>query len=94
MRSSSKPVDISDSDLRALVRDVIARGVKTDRPQADAQPVQSDAQAVQSDASATGLLHVSHQRLTRLTSADADGFCLIEPTVRCSRCGYCLSLGH
>jgi hypothetical protein len=86
MRSSWKPVDISDSDLRALVRDVIAQGVKTDRPQADAQPVQSDA-------SATGL-HVSHQRLTRLTSADADGFCLIEPTVRCSRCGYCLSLGH
>ena len=87
MRSSSKPVDISDSDLRALVRDVIARGVKTDRPQADAQPVQSDA-------STTGLLHVSHQRLTRLTSADADGFCLIEPTVRCSRCGYCLAFGH
>ena len=79
-------MDISDSDLRALVRDVIARRVKTDRPQAAAQPGQSDVSATD--------LHASHQRLTRLTSADADGFCLIEPTVRCSRCGYCLSLGH
>jgi len=25
---------------------------------------------------------------------DGDGACLIEPTVRCTHCGYCLSYGH
>jgi len=25
---------------------------------------------------------------------DGDGACLIEPSVRCNHCGYCLSYGH
>ena len=39
-------------------------------------------------------LHPSHQRITVLRSGDDDGACLIEPTVRCNHCGYCLSYGH
>jgi hypothetical protein len=37
--------------------------------------------------------HVSHLRLP-LVSGDEEGACLIEPSVRCNHCGYCLSLGH
>ena len=29
-----------------------------------------------------------------LPSGDDEGACLIEPAVRCTHCGYCLSLGH
>jgi len=25
---------------------------------------------------------------------DAEGLCLIEPTVRCTHCGYCQTYGH
>jgi hypothetical protein len=37
--------------------------------------------------------HASHLRLP-LVSGDEDGACIIEPSVRCNHCGYCLSLGH
>jgi hypothetical protein len=33
-------------------------------------------------------------RLPLLRSGDEDGACVIEPTVRCNHCGYCLSYGH
>jgi hypothetical protein len=38
-------------------------------------------------------LHASHGRLP-LASGGDDGACLIEPTVRCTHCGFCQSLGH
>ena len=38
--------------------------------------------------------HPSFVRLPVLGSGDADGNCLIEPSVRCNHCGYCLSYGH
>ena len=38
--------------------------------------------------------HASQTRLPLLRSGDDDGMCLIEPAVRCTHCGYCLSLGH
>ena len=37
--------------------------------------------------------HPSFVRLS-LASGDSDGACLIEPSVRCNHCGYCLSYGH
>ena len=79
-------MDISDQDLRALVRDVVARRGAPGRIQVDAQTVPAEVQSTE--------LHVSQCRMTRLTSADPDGFCLIEPAARCSHCGYCLSFGH
>jgi hypothetical protein len=42
----------------------------------------------------TAVLHVSHGRLPLLSGGDADGACLIEPSVRCTHCGYCQSYGH
>ena len=37
--------------------------------------------------------HASFARL-QLHSGDGDGACLIEPTVRCTHCGFCVSYGH
>ena len=38
--------------------------------------------------------HASHGKLTLVTGGDSEGQCIIEPSVRCNHCGYCLSLGH
>ena len=38
--------------------------------------------------------HASHVRLAMLQSGDDDGACLVEPAVRCTHCGFCLSYGH
>ena len=42
-------------------------------------------------------LHASHGMfpLSRGSPDDGDeGACLIEPSVRCSHCGFCVSYGH
>jgi len=38
--------------------------------------------------------HPSHTMFRVPAGADIGGPCLIEPTVACSGCGYCKSLGH
>jgi hypothetical protein len=43
---------------------------------------------------ASGRTHASHGLLTVVSGGDADGQCLIEPSVKCNHCGYCVSLGH
>ena len=64
-----------------MVRDAIARqGGRTSAP------------AV---AASDGLgRHASHGKLTLVSGGDSEGQCIIEPSVRCNHCGYCLSLGH
>jgi hypothetical protein len=77
-------MEISDQELRALVRDAIARHV---RPAGtSAEPVSGPSPVLRADAS-LGRFPVAGG------SAD-DGRCLIEPGVRCNHCGYCQSLGH
>jgi hypothetical protein len=71
---------MTDQELRAMIRDSIAR-------HASAPPVAPD------PASAFKA-HVSHLRLAIFRGADDDGACIIEPSVRCNHCGYCQSLGH
>ncbi|HTK29414.1 MAG TPA: hypothetical protein VL309_07675 [Vicinamibacterales bacterium] len=73
---------LSDQELRALVREAIAR--------VGADPDPSRAPG----ADPAFRLHASHARFVVVPSADADGACLIEPAVRCNHCGYCLSYGH
>ncbi len=36
----------------------------------------------------------SFARFPMADGGDGEGPCLIEPSVRCNRCGYCLSYGH
>lgn len=71
-------MNISDQELRAMVRDAVARARGDGNAETPAVPQQS---------------HASHARLG-LTGGDSDGQCLIEPAVRCTHCGYCQSLGH
>jgi hypothetical protein len=77
-------MDISEQELRAMIRDAIAR-------QADA------GQAREIPGAATGdavVLHVHASHHLFPVPPSGDGECIIEPTVRCNHCGYCKSLGH
>ena len=38
--------------------------------------------------------HPSFTMLPLARGGDGDGACLIEPSVRCNHCGYCLAYGH
>ena len=64
-----------------MVRDAIAR-TSGGSPIADPDPAR-DFRA-----------NVSFALLPLARGGDGDGACLIEPTVRCNHCGYCLSYGH
>jgi hypothetical protein len=74
-------MEISDEELRAMVRDAIARQSRGNAP-APPQPALLFTR------------HVSHGKLSLVTGGDPDGRCLIEPAVACNHCGYCQSLGH
>ena len=80
-------MQISDQDLRDLVRDAIARQTSglalseaLDSARAESKgPFQAS--------------HMSHGRFLTLAPTP-DGQCVIEPAVRCNHCGYCQSYGH
>jgi hypothetical protein len=75
-------MEISDQELRALVRDSIARhGLSSG--------------LVHEPASLSLVpMSASHGRFSVPGGSADDGQCLIEPAVRCNHCGYCQSLGH
>jgi hypothetical protein len=78
---------MTDEELRAMIRESIARHVGPSAGSAaGALPFH--------DAAAPYRSHASHVRLALLTGGDEDGACLIEPAVRCTHCGFCLSYGH
>jgi hypothetical protein len=73
--------------LRALVRQAIARhaGPSTLVP---SHPAPSHSHL------APPHLAPSHWVFAVPSGADAEGPCIIEPTVMCNHCGYCQSMGH
>jgi hypothetical protein len=71
---------VTDQELRAMVREAIARQQQVIRREPDPA---ADFRA-----------SVSFARLPLASGGDGDGACLIEPSVRCNHCGYCLSYGH
>lgn len=73
-------MNISEDELRAMVRDAIARHALTDAPRPPA-PLHASS-------------HASHGLLTLVGGGDSEGQCLIEPAVRCNHCNFCQSLGH
>lgn len=75
-------MEISDDDLRAMVRSAISRRVMRDASESDAP------------APASGAIHASHRLLSFVHGGDPEGRCLIEPAVACTHCGYCQSMGH
>jgi len=75
-------MQVSDQDLRQLVRDAIARhtGSVLSEPLDVARGESKGPQ-------------LSFGRFLALAPTE-DGQCIIEPTVRCNHCGYCQSYGH
>lgn len=73
---------MTEQELRALVRDAIAR--------------HGAAKAVEAapPRSAHAHQHASHGLIALPAGADGDGLCIIEPAVACNHCGYCKSVGH
>ena len=81
-------MDVSDAELREMIRDVIAS--RASRAVLDASTVVASGLSRTGEAGA----HDSHARFALTRGADDDGACLIEPAVRCNHCGFCLSFGH
>jgi hypothetical protein len=79
---------MTEQELRALVREAIAKHGAIDRHGA-AKP----AEALPSG-QGQGRQHASHSLIALPAGADGDGLCIIEPAVACNHCGYCKSLGH
>ena len=78
-------MEISEAELRTMIRDAIARHAGPGRVSGLAS-----APAVRAGAAAGS--HGSHGIF--MVEPVGDGECIIEPSVRCDHCGYCKSLGH
>lgn len=74
---------ISEQDIRAMVREALARHAAPAPRLEEPDPAVAFARA-----------HASHLRLQLSRGSEDDGACLIEPAVRCSHCGFCQSFGH
>jgi hypothetical protein len=75
---------MTEQELRALVREAIARAGVGAAGRAAAPPVAGAPPAAS---------HSSHALFT-LAPGDPEGRCMIEPGVACNHCGYCKSYGH
>jgi hypothetical protein len=71
---------VNEAELRELVREVVRRRIGREDEPSPAAPGLRE--------------HASHVLLPLARGGDGDGACLIEPSVRCNHCGYCLSYGH
>jgi hypothetical protein len=75
---------MNDDELRAMIRDSIAKHVGSPR-----------AASTVATSGAPFHLPASHGMFPLARgNDDVDGACLIEPSVRCSHCGFCVSYGH
>ena len=77
---------MTEADLRALVRETIARHLGPTGPNPAAP------QAI--TAASPGMGHRDHASHVMFVLPAGDSACLIEPAVPCNHCGYCKSYGH
>jgi hypothetical protein len=77
---------MTDDELRALVRDAIARHLGGAAP---APGVPSAAAPVP-----PWRAHASFGKFLVLRGDEQGGPCIIEPAVSCNHCGFCQSYGH
>jgi len=80
---------MTDAELRALVRDAVARHLGGAPRPVLAEPVPDLAPAVRSSSWAQHPSHHLYVQVVNTTDA-----CVIEPAVTCDHCGYCKSHGH
>ena len=86
---------MTDAELRAIVRDAVARhlGSPSPEPTTRARPsIQPRPNSQPAYPAGPFQQHASHQLYISLVNAD--GSCVIEPSVACDHCGYCKSHGH
>jgi hypothetical protein len=72
-------VIVTDDELREMVRASMAKLGASPQP---------------FPGTPASLVHPSFGQLPLTRGSETDGACLIEPAVRCTHCGYCLSYGH
>jgi hypothetical protein len=77
---------VNDSELRALVRDAVARHLGGGAMAA------SEEDATRGRSLTPGVDHPSHA--VYVSVVNDTGSCVIEPGVRCNHCNYCKSHGH
>ena len=77
-----------EQELRALVRDAVARhlGGRNDPPVAHADSGVTPVTSIEARD------HASHG--VYITIVNPDNACVIEPSVSCNHCNYCRSHGH
>ena len=75
---------MNEQEIRALVRDAIAR-------QTGALP---GAHGVRPPPAGLLRMHPSHGLFVVADGSEMEGPCIIEPAVTCNHCGYCKSYGH
>jgi hypothetical protein len=75
---------MTEQELRALVREAVARHLGAAADPSTASP--------RLTAAFPSIRQHSSHALFVLPAGD--GACLIEPTVTCNHCGYCQSYGH
>jgi hypothetical protein len=73
---------MNEQELRALVRESIAKQLGEPAPVGHLRTVSPDTR-----------IHASHGIYT-IAREDSDGPCIIEPSVPCTHCNYCKSHGH
>jgi hypothetical protein len=82
---------MTEEELRALVRDAVARHLHDTSGTASAASAQwGGGAALPHQSSATP----PHPSFVRYVLPAGDGHCLIEPAVRCTHCGFCQSHGY
>lgn len=84
---------MTDAELRAIVRAAVARHLGQSDAPASAPGTAHRSVAAPPEARGNDWhAHASHHLY--VTLVNADGACVIEPTVACDHCGYCKSHGH
>lgn len=89
-------MNLSEDELRAMIRAAVARQTGAPAQAAPRGERMGGAPAVDgAHAAGARFAHASHGLIfTASGGGDDEGRCLIEPTVACTHCGYCQSLGH
>jgi hypothetical protein len=93
---------MNDDELRAMIREAIARHLGptaeddgSPDPDRSAKAFALPLTGAERARSATALAEsASRLQFPLERGGDGDGACLIEPSVRCNHCGYCLCYGH
>lgn len=96
---------MDEDEIRALVRDAIARHLGTSADAGSACAVRRPGSlapggsverwvAPRAPASPSWKTHLSHGRFVFLAPAEPDAPCVVEPQVTCHHCGFCQSYGH